>query len=152
MKARMKVLGVENVEYVCADGAGYKMHADRVLVDPPCSSTGSLRNYPSVKWRYDRKKYEATIKLQRRMLENAFRNLGEGGVAVYSTCSITFEENEENILYALKFFKLGDAYVGFGSPGVSEFDGKRFPYAEKVVRTYPHVHDTAGFFVAKLTV
>jgi len=152
MKARMKVLGVENVEYVCADGAGFRMLADRVLIDPPCSSTGSLRNYPSVKWRYDRRKYEATIKLQRRMLENAFRNLGDGGTAVYSTCSITFEENEENVLHALKLFRLRDAYIGFGSPGISEFDGKRFPYAEKVVRTYPHVHDTAGFFVARFSV
>jgi|Deesub1362A_J573_1020465.scaffolds.fasta_scaffold00079_30 16S rRNA (cytosine967-C5)-methyltransferase len=159
MKARMKVLGVQNVEYVCADGAeyniGYKEYnrmVDKVLIDPPCSSTGSLRNYPSVKWRYDKKKYIATVKLQQRMLKNAFKNLEAGGVAVYSTCSITFEENEENILQALETFKLGDAYIGFGSPGISEFNGKRFPYADKVVRTYPHIHDTAGFFIAKLTV
>jgi len=148
MKAKLKRLGVEIVDCRVADGVKFSWKADKVLIDPPCSSTGALRNYPCVKWRFDWKKYNATIKLQRKMLENAYRNLESGGVAVYSTCSIAFEENEENVMSSK--FRVDDANMGYFSTGISEFRGKRFSEWEKVVRTWPHIHDCCGFFIARL--
>ncbi len=151
MKAKMRELGVRNVECVLADGTKfYAGDVDRVLVDPPCSSTGSFRNYPCVKWRFDERKYRETIKVQRRMIENAFRNLREGGILVYSTCSITFDENEENVLFASRFFKVEEVKPIFGVRGIRRFRGKDFPFWDKVVRTFPHLHDCVGFFISKL--
>jgi len=147
MKARLKRLGVENVRIILGDATKVRFEADKVLLDPPCSSTGSIRNYPSVKWRFDPKLFRKTVELQRKMLKNASK-IGEE--IVYSTCSITFEENEENVLFASRFLKVDDAYIGFGDKGISKYGKKRFPYAELVVRTYPHKHDTAGFFISKL--
>lgn len=152
MKNKMKILGVKNVEYVLADGARFSVgEVDRVLIDPPCSSTGTLRTHPCVKWRYDPVKYKATIKIQRKMLKNAFRNLKDDGMAVYSTCSLTFEENEENILYASEFFRVENIDARIGTRGITEFRGKKFPFWDKVIRTYPHMHNCSGFFISKLS-
>ncbi len=151
MKAKMRQLGVRNVVCRLADGCKIKVgDVDRVLIDPPCSSTGSFRSYPCVKWRFDRVLYEKTIEVQRKMLKNAFRNLKSGGVAVYSTCSITFEENEENVMFASEFFKVEEVKPVIGVRGVREFRGKIFPFWDKVLRTYPHLHDCTGFFISKL--
>ena len=151
MKAKMKQLGVRNVVCRLADGCKIKVgEVDRVLIDPPCSSTGSFRSYPCVKWRFDRRLYGKTIEVQRKMLKNAFRNLKSGGVAVYSTCSITFEENEKNVMFASEFFKVEEVKPVIGVRGVREFRGKIFPFWDKVVRTYPHIHDCTGFFISKL--
>ncbi len=151
MKVKMKQLGVKNVICRLADGCKIKVgDVDRVLVDPPCSSTGSFRSYPCIKWRFDKEKYLKTIEVQRKMIRNAFRNLKSGGIVVYSTCSITFDENEENIMFASEFFKVEEVKPVIGVRGVREFRGKIFPFWDKVVRTYPHLHDCTGFFIAKL--
>ncbi len=151
MKAKMRELGVRNVECVLADGTKFYVgDVDKVLVDPPCSSTGSFRNYPCVKWRFDERKYRETIKVQRRMIENAFRNLREGGILVYSTCSITFDENEENVLFASRFFKVEEVKRIVGVRGIRRFRGRDFPFWDKVIRTFPHLHDCVGFFISKL--
>ena len=151
MKAKMKQLGVKNVVCRLADGCKIKVgDVDRVLVDPPCSSTGSFRSYPCVKWRFDRDIYLKTIEVQRKMIRNAFRNLKSGGIMVYSTCSITFDENEENVLFASEFFKVEEVKPVIGVRGIREFRGKVFPFWDKVVRTFPHLHDCTGFFISKL--
>ncbi len=150
MKSKMKVLGVRNIEYKLADGTKFYVGGvDKVLVDPPCSSTGSFRNYPCVKWRFDRRKYMETIKVQRGMIKNAFKNLNEGGILVYSTCSITFDENEENALFASQFFKVEDVKPVVGVRGIRRFRNREFPFWDKVVRTFPHLHDCVGFFISK---
>ncbi len=150
MKVKMKQLGVKNVICRLADGCKIKVgDVDRVLIDPPCSSTGSFRSYPCVKWRFDKEKYLKTIDVQRKMIRNAFRNLKSGGIVVYSTCSITFDENEENVMFASEFFKIEEVKPIIGVRGVREFRGKIFPFWDKVVRTYPHLHDCTGFFIAK---
>ncbi len=151
MKSKMRVLGVKNIEYKLADGTKFYVRGvDKVLVDPPCSSTGSFRNYPCVKWRFDERKYRETIKVQRSMIKNAFRNLNEGGILVYSTCSITFDENEENVLFASQFFKVEDVEPVIGVRGIRRFGSREFPFWDKVVRTFPHLHDCVGFFISKL--
>ncbi len=151
MRAKMKELGVRNIEYKLADGTKFYVgDVDRVLVDPPCSSTGSFRNYPCVKWRFDERKYRETIRVQRNMIKNAFRNLKEGGTLVYSTCSITFDENEENVLFASQFFKVEEVEPVIGVRGIRIFRNREFPFWDKVVRTFPHLHDCVGFFISKL--
>ncbi len=73
---------------------------DRVLVDAPCSGTGTLARNPEIKWRLS----EADIRdLQRRqiaILRNALALVATGGVLVYSTCSLEREENEDVVAAA----------------------------------------------------
>jgi 16S rRNA (cytosine967-C5)-methyltransferase len=145
MRHKLKILGVENVECMVGDGCRVKYNADKALVDAPCSSTGSYHIHPNVKWSFDERKFQSTIKVQRKMLGNALMNAQE---VVYATCSITFEENEENVkkLLEAKVLHLDSPF----SKGIREFRGKTFGEWDRVVRSYPHLHDCSGFFVAKL--
>lgn len=144
MKNKLKILGVENVEIYLADGCNFSFKADKALVDPPCSSTGTFNVNPNVKWSFDLKKFKATVRVQRKMLENALKN---SEIVVYSTCSIMFEEDEENLKNLnAKILNVKNPF----SCGIREFRGKRFKDWKKVIRTFPHRHDCSGFFIAKL--
>jgi 16S rRNA (cytosine967-C5)-methyltransferase len=67
---------------------------DRILVDAPCSGTGTLGRNPEIKWRLRPEELERHHARQTRLLENALRVLAPGGRLVYSTCSLEVEENE----------------------------------------------------------
>ncbi len=144
MKHKLKILGVKNVEFKLGDGCRIKAEADKALVDAPCSSTGSYQIHPNIKWTFNEKKFRSTLTVQKKMLRNALENTQE---VVYATCSIMFEENERNVLKVGKILKLKSPF----SKGIKEFRGIKFRDWDKVVRSYPHLHNTAGFFVAKLS-
>ena len=75
-----------------ADG-GY----DGVLVDAPCSSTGTIRRHPDVAWLRQEGDIAALSALQKRLLQNAVALLKPGGTLVYCTCSLEPEEGEQAI-------------------------------------------------------
>jgi 16S rRNA (cytosine967-C5)-methyltransferase len=68
---------------------------DRILVDAPCSGTGTLARNPEIKWRLMRADLEDLPRRQRDLLANARAALAPGGLLVYSTCSLEREENQE---------------------------------------------------------
>ncbi len=91
-------LGLE-AEPVVADAATWQPeeHFDAVLLDAPCSSTGTIRRHPDIPYLKSPKDIEALAALQTRLLDNAASLLKPGGRLVYSTCSLEPEEGEAQV-------------------------------------------------------
>jgi 16S rRNA (cytosine967-C5)-methyltransferase len=68
---------------------------DRVLVDPPCSGLGTLQSHPDLRWRASPESIETLANAQREILEAGAQALRPGGTLVYSTCTLSPLENEQ---------------------------------------------------------
>lgn len=115
---------------------------DRVLVDAPCSGTGTLRRNPEIKWRLAPADIPRFTDLQKSLLDHAAERVRPGGRIVYSTCSLEPEENEVVASYFLERHR-EFSVVGAGLPG-------RLLTPDGFVRTYPHRDGSDGFFAAVL--
>lgn len=118
---------------------------DLVILDPPCTSTGTFSKTPSAKWRLTNRSILGMAKVQWEMLDQCAEYVKQGGFLVYSTCSVTVEENEmliERFLKCYPEFKLVETLPKIGLPGLRG--------QTKCQRLYPHLHECNGFFVAKL--
>ncbi|MBK6315567.1 MAG: 16S rRNA (cytosine(967)-C(5))-methyltransferase RsmB [Blastocatellia bacterium] len=138
-------LAANNVSPVAADAAfglpfEHSVTFDRVLVDAPCSGTGTLRRNPEIKWRLAAVDLERFAGLQSALLDTASGRVRAGGRLVYSTCSVEPEEDEA---VAAAFLAAHPEFVRI-DPDVSESVRTRDGY----VRTFPHVHGADGFFAA----
>jgi len=141
-------MGVKIAEQVIADARSslpFAAEADIVILDPPCTSTGAFGKLPSAKWRLTPHSIERMSAIQWLMINNCAEKVKAGGVLVYSTCSVTVEENEMIIERFLKWhpeFTLAQINPKIGLPGLREL--------KKCQRLYPHIHQSNGFFIAKL--
>ncbi|MAV58852.1 MAG: hypothetical protein CMG07_02755 [Candidatus Marinimicrobia bacterium] len=75
--------------------------ANKILLDVPCTGTGVLNKYPDIKWRKNKSDLDEMVEIQKKIILNASRFLKNGGLLVYSTCSIEVEENESIIKWFL---------------------------------------------------
>jgi len=122
-----------------------EVKADSVILDPPCTSTGAFRKIPSAKWRLTRRSVDKMTEIQWKMINNCAENVKCGGALIYSTCSITVEENEmliERFLKRHPEFSLAEITPKIGLPGLRGL--------EECQRLYPHIHKCNGFFIAKM--
>jgi 16S rRNA (cytosine967-C5)-methyltransferase len=101
--------------------------ADRVVVDAPCSSLGTLRRSPDLRWRLEPEAIALFARTQSEILERASACVRPGGLLVYATCTLTREENEE----------VAEAFARSHSQWIP---------AGESLRLLPHVHGTDGFF------
>ena len=110
MKERFERAGVRNVETLTLDGAQplpFDQPFERILVDVPCSGTGTLARHPEIRWRLHATDLSDLHRRQLRLLRNALPHLAAGGRLVYSTCSLEPEENELVVEEALKGLDAG---------------------------------------------
>ncbi|GJN74374.1 tRNA (cytosine-5-)-methyltransferase NCL1 [Purpureocillium lilacinum] len=130
---------------------------DRVLLDAPCSGTGVIAKDPSVKTNKTEMDFMQLPHTQKQLLLAAIDSVNHssksGGYVVYSTCSVTVEENEQVVQYALSRrpnVRLVDTGISFGREGFTSFMGKKFDASLKLTRRYyPHTYNVDGFYVAK---
>lgn len=124
---------------------------DRVLVDAPCSGSGTWRRNPDQKWKLTRENLDEVIAKQASVLESASRLVAPGGRLIYVTCSILPSENEAQINAFLsgnpKFFAHPVSDVWRETIPDTPYPGESdIPY----LRLTPKDHDTDGFFIAVL--
>ena len=132
-------LGAVNVTVVCADGLRLPPELtgfDRALVDAPCSGLGVLAARPDLRWRS-----EPLPQLQLELLRAAAARVRPGGSLVYSVCTINADEAEA-VVDASGLDP--DSTLG------EEWSAFRHPRRPEFLQTFPHVHGTSGFFIARL--
>ena len=127
---------------------------DRVLVDVPCSGTGTLARNPEIKWRL---KPEDLLDLQIRqlaILQSAMQRVAPGGRLVYSTCSLEPEENQRVVETALSWdssfqvANIAEQLNELRSEGEVVWKGAASLTSGPYLRTIPGLHPCDGFFAA----
>jgi 16S rRNA (cytosine967-C5)-methyltransferase len=144
-------LGLRSIKALAADfdkplPPTTKEPYDRILVDSPCSGLGTLRSHPEIKWQRSDKDIARLAGLQRRILTRAASLLKPNGILVYSTCTLTREENEiviNDFLARHQGFVLGEAEEYLPEQAKSMAQGRYF-------LALPHRHNTDGFFAARM--
>ena len=154
MVPRIRRAGVDNVQTHVIESeqdAFIKRHkgtADRVLVDAPCSGSGTWRRNPDLKWRFTQKDLDEVVALQQSILQSAARLVKPGGRLIYATCSILKDENDDQIKKFLTTSnnfrvvcakKIWDKKGALDEPGPVSF-----------LELTPHQDGVDGFFAAVL--
>ena len=145
-KIRFRRANVNNVTCQEISGKWIKRHkecADIVLVDAPCSGTGTWRRNPDMRAKFQKKDLEELLTVQANILTTASSLIKKGGRLIYSTCSVFFEENEDQIerfLSAFPNFKIEKIHL---NDLENVFNGN-------YLRLSPFRNGTDGFFAASL--
>lgn len=154
-KVRLKRAGVVNAERRQLEQTFDKWvkkskgKFDRVLIDAPCSGTGTWRRNPDSKWSKDETDLAELVKLQGEILESATRLAKSGGRVIYATCSLLPEENEQQIE---KFLKKNDGFKLLPAKDVwielemGDYPAKNADY----LRLTPAQNNCDGFFACVL--
>ncbi|MCC8169815.1 MAG: 16S rRNA (cytosine(967)-C(5))-methyltransferase RsmB [Oscillospiraceae bacterium] len=127
-----KRLGIDIIKAKIGDGTVFdkslEKTADRVLCDVPCSGLGIIRRKPDIKW--NKEDMGGLYEIQRKILENGAYYLKNGGMLLYSTCTIDRRENEDI---------------------TSEFLINHSDFSILFEKTYyPHIDNTDGFYICKM--
>ncbi|MBN2364830.1 MAG: NOL1/NOP2/sun family putative RNA methylase [Calditrichaeota bacterium] len=128
---------------------------DKILLDPACSGLGTLHKNPEVLSWWTLNHVTRLASSQRSLIASAIKSLKPGGLLVYSTCTLTPQENEEVVDFALREFPV--ELVPFeipelvSRPGLTQFKAQNYlPELELTRRLYPFENQTEGFFLAKM--
>ena len=116
-RKRLKRAGIQNAQIINAEEDSklkkLKKSMDWVLVDAPCSGTGTMRRNPDMKWKFDEAMLTRLLGQQRVIFEKALSFLKPGGHIVYATCSLLNQENSDQINHFIKTYDLeivGDTF------------------------------------------
>ena len=155
MRERLHAMGANNVFLVALDGTfdlPFGRRFDRILVDAPCSGTGTLARNPEIRWRLRAEDLAGLHVCQAKLLASALAHLAPDGKLLYSTCSMETEENESVIQEALaksrdfciEPVKVPQSILAEGVRAENLTDG------EGAFCTFPPAQHTDGFFAAAI--
>ena len=141
--------GLLNVHPKVADALVYdpesEGRADLVICDLPCSGLGVIGRKPDIKYRVTAERVAELAQLQRKILHNAASYVKPGGVLIYSTCTVSAPENQENVRWFLENYSFRpeslDPYLPKELQSLSTKDG--------AIQLLPGIHPTDGFFIAR---
>lgn len=148
-----KRLGINIIETVVIDARKlsekYEKIFDCILLDVPCSGLGVIRRKPELKWTKSELDIVNLTKLQENILTNASSLLRSGGVLVYSTCTMTMEENQNMINEFLN--KNHDFYLDKSlSSYLPDIVNRKVGATAGSVQILPHYFCTDGFFICRM--
>ncbi|MGA9119886.1 MAG: RsmB/NOP family class I SAM-dependent RNA methyltransferase [Bacteroidota bacterium] len=150
LKERGRRAGVTIVEISPPDptiGEGVEKDFDAVLIDAPCTGTGTYRRNPWLKAAFQPEEFEHVLLTQRGLLERHSRAVRPGGKLVYATCSLLRRENEEQIELFLR------AHADFSLIRAGEIlaeAGIDTGHDQEYLTLLPHLNGTDGYFAAVL--
>jgi 16S rRNA (cytosine967-C5)-methyltransferase len=161
MRSQLKRIhpgGVQLVELDATRNLPFRSEFQRILVDAPCSGTGTLSRHPEIRWRLRPEQLSEFHRLQVAILGKAISQLAPGGRLVYSTCSLEPEENEavvaetldQSTSQQLRRVPAVDAIQSLKSHLAPGVDASALFDDSSQFRTFPGEHGTDGFFAAIL--
>ncbi len=150
VEENLERLGVENVLLKKADAAEYQdqKQYDKILADLPCSGLGLIASKPEIKWDKNENLIKKMAELQYNILDNNLDKLKVGGELLYSTCTLTREENQDQIKRILaenRNFELVDLNQRLKKVSSLDFENNN-----KFIELLPGEVDSEGFFYALL--
>jgi 16S rRNA (cytosine967-C5)-methyltransferase len=152
VKENISRFNLRNVRLICCDASiplpvKPDFLADRIILDVPCSGLGTVQKKPDIKYKIKYDDIKRLADLQYNILQNASRFLKQGGELVYSTCTLTDEENEGVVK---KFLEHNNDFM-IKNINNADLTKNRMIDENGFFRTFPHIHFTDGFFAAVIT-
>lgn len=158
LSANIQRCGVTNTLTVISDARRLKGSYDKILLDAPCSASGTIRGVTKHSINtlnmWSLRMLDKISNLQKQLILKAYNLLNSKGTLVYSTCSLEPEEDEAVIDYLLKRTdaKIEKIDLNLKSSTVTEFENKKYSEeVKKCLKLWPQFYDTEGFFIAKIT-
>lgn len=159
LAANLGRLGIVNTVITLMKGqqfSRWKNYFDKVLIDAPCSGTGTIRKSVKTITIWNPNMLKKISNLQKELIQAAFNSLKPGGDMVYSTCSLEPEENEAVVTWLLERNENAEL-IDFSLEGlnkslaVTSFEGQEYHKdIQKTMRLWPQDNDTEGFYVSKI--
>ena len=154
LEMNLRRMGVTNAIILNEDAIELprlKIHADKILLDAPCTGEGLIIEDPSRKKSKSLKDMNKMASIQKKLLKAGLDALKPGGQLLYSTCSIAPEENElvlNQVLQDATNCSITTIPFQYGVPGLTRAYGEDLMEDLKhSQRIYPHLHRTIGFFL-----
>lgn len=151
LHANIERCGVRNAALTNFDGAIFGSwlpeQFDAVLIDAPCSGEGTIRKDPDAMKNWSIDSIQNIANTQKILIESAFQALKIGGELVYSTCTLSREENQDVCYFLQQKFGHAVEFISL----VDLFEGaEQALTAEGFLHVFPQIYDSEGFFVAKI--
>ncbi|MGL6172988.1 MAG: 16S rRNA (cytosine(967)-C(5))-methyltransferase RsmB [Cellulosilyticaceae bacterium] len=144
-----KRLGVQIIQPTLQDGTAqneaWLKHFDKILLDAPCSGLGIIKRKPDIRYSKTKEDVEAIADLQKQLLKQSVAYLKDEGILIYSTCTISKQENEGIIKYAVEELGLSLDSIMPYIPEILKQDVEEEAY----IQIMPDAAQTDGFFIAR---
>jgi 16S rRNA (cytosine1407-C5)-methyltransferase len=151
LHANIQRCGIKNVALTHFDAAIFGQWLpntfDAILLDAPCSGEGTVRKDKYAMKNWDQSAIESISSTQKSLIESTFQALKPNGIMIYSTCTLSLEENQEVCLHLQKTYPEQVEFLSLEHL----FEGaQKTLTAEGFLHIWPQVYDTEGFFVAAI--